>query len=89
MTSPNPTEAVSSEVVVSDASGLEITNTEATPAMPTVSRSPRLKQSTTEEKPSSTKERQLAMKEKKNKPVSVTMSPRNSLEVRQKEKKDK
>lgn len=44
MTSTNPTEALSLEAVVSNMLGREISSMEATPHVPTMLRSPRLKQ---------------------------------------------
>jgi len=44
MTTSNPAKAIGSEATVSDAQGPKVSSMEATPAVPTMSRSPRPKQ---------------------------------------------
>jgi len=75
MTTTNPTKDVSSEVFVFDTPDPKSSNMEASTPVPTMLRSPRLKQ--------------FDAKEKKKKLISVRQSLRKNVEVRQTEKKDK
>lgn len=60
---------------------------ETTTHVPIAPRSPRPKKSIAKEKKPVANEKQPAAKEKKKKSVPLRMSPRNNLEVHQKEKK--
>ena len=74
MTATIPTEALSSEVAVSDTRGLEVWSVYATLAMLTVPRSLRPKQNMEKDKQLAIKEKQHVAKEKQKNPVLVRKS---------------
>lgn len=69
MTATNPVEALSLEAIVSDMLGMEVSSMEVMPALPTVLRFPRLKQTMA-------KEKKPTSKKKRKKPVPMCMSLR-------------
>jgi len=89
MIATNTIKVVNLNSIVLDVMSLKISSMEATTHVPTAPRSLRQNKSTTKEKKPVEKEKQPFVKEKKKKFVPLRMSPRNNIEVRQKEKTEK